>query len=356
MRRAPRRPAPDGAGGLTGGPLLVTGASGFLGRHVLHTLQSGPEAPRRLALVRDAERWRGMDWTGALGAVETLVGSVTEPDAWTASPALRGLGGILHLAAVVRHTRREADEIYRTNVHGTENMVRLAAAHGCRLVFVSTSGTVGCFRRPAAAAHEGAPYCDTEVARWPYYASKIEAEKRARRLATELGVPLVIVRPPILFGPGDHPFRTTAPLVRYLRGKLPFLIRGGMHFADVRDAARAIVRALELPEPRPVYHLPGTVMSIEDFFALAERVSGVAAPRVILPYPIAWGLAKAFERFGVLPDPVMIEMASRYWGVTSLYAMEELGYHVRDGAETLADTIDWLRAHHPALAKGGGPA
>jgi len=294
-----------------------------------------------------------MDWTAALGEVDTIAGSVTEPAAWTASPALHGLRGIVHLAALVRHTRRAADEVYRTNVHGTENMLRLAAAHRCRLVFVSTSGTVGCFRRPGGVADERAPYCEAEVSRWPYYASKIEAEKRARRLAGELGVELVIVRPPILFGPGDHPFRTTAPLIRYLSGKLPFLIRGGMHFADVRDAARAIARTLELREPRPIYHLPGTVMSITEFFALVERVSGTRAPRMILPYPIAWGLATAFERLGVLPNPVMIEMASRYWGVTSLYAEAELGYRVRDGAETLADTVEWLRAHHPALARGG---
>jgi hypothetical protein len=94
-------------------------------------------------------------------------------------------------------------------------------------------------------------------------------------------------------------------------------------------------------------------MSITEFFALVERVSGTRAPRMILPYPIAWGLATAFERLGVLPNPVMIEMASRYWGVTSLYAEAELGYRVRDGAETLADTVEWLRAHHPALARGG---
>ena len=293
-----------------------------------------------------------MDWTATLD-VDTIVGSVTEPAAWTDAPALGGLRGVVHLAAVVRHSRRDADEVYRTNVHGTESMVRLAAAHRCRLVFVSTSGTVGCFRRPGAGADEHAPYCETDVSRWPYYASKIEAEKRARRLADQLGVQLVIIRPPILFGPGDHPFRTTAPLIRFLRRKLPFLIRGGMHFTDVRDAAAAIVRALEIATPQPVYHLPGHVMNIEAFFALMERVSGIRAPRVILPYPLAWGLASALKPLGIVPDPALIEMASRHWGVTSRYATADLGYERRAGEETLADTVAWLRANHPALASQG---
>ena len=67
-------------------------------------------------------------------------------------------------------------------------MVRLAARHRCRLVLVSTSGTVGCFRHPDATADEEAPYCEREVARWPYYNSKIQAEQTARKLADELGV------------------------------------------------------------------------------------------------------------------------------------------------------------------------
>ena len=299
-----------------------------------------------------------MDWTHKLNRVDTLVGSVTEPAPWSKEPLLDGLRGIFHLAAVVRHSRRDPEEVYRTNVDATLGIVRLAAAHRCRMVFVSTSGTVGCFRSPDDSADEEAPYCDDEVAGWPYYRSKILAEKRAQHLAEELGVELVIVRPPVLLGPGDHRFRSTSHLLRYLRGSLPFVIRGGVHFADVRDAACALVRAMELPQVRPVYHLPGTVCSVREFFALAEEVSGAPAPRLVLPFRPAWWLATLFERAGVvrgrpldvLPDPVVIEMASRHWHVWSRYAADDLDYRSRDGRETLADTITWLRENHPSLA------
>ena len=79
--------------------------------------------------------------------------------------------------------------------------IREAAERGCRLVFVSTSGTVGCFRDPAGSADEASPFCEAEVGGWPYYRSKIDAEREARRLADQLGVRLVIMRPPVLLGP-----------------------------------------------------------------------------------------------------------------------------------------------------------
>lgn len=326
-------------------PILVTGASGFLGRHLLQALEPRPA----LALVRDEAAWRALEWTGKLGPVELVEGSVLEPEHWADDPRLGALGGIVHLAAEVRHSRRDTADLERTNVEGTLAMVRLAAARRCRLVFVSTSGTVACFRTPEARADEEAPFCEEAVAGWPYYRSKIRAEREARRLAEALGVDLVVVRPPIVLGPGDHRLRSTSNVLRFLRRKLPFVIRGGIAFVDVRDVAAALVRLTALPQVRPVYHLPGTECSVEAFFRMAEEVSGVPAPRWVLPYRPAWLLASALAalRIHLLPDPVVVEMASRHWGLASRWAEAELGFRAREPRETLRDTVRWLRENAP---------
>jgi len=335
-------------------PLLITGATGFVGRHVLEA-GAGVGWPA-IALVRDAQLWSSYDWTAGLGDVSLATGDVSEPQAWR--EGLPPLGGIAHLAAVVRHSRHAPDDMLETNVQGTLAMVRLAAAHGCRLVVVSTSGTVGCFRDPDAFADETAPFCEATVSRWPYYRSKIRMEREARALADELGVELVFLRPPILLGPGDHRYRSTSNVLKALRRKLPFIIGGGMHFADVRDAARALIVALERPDVRPVYHLEGTMCELEHFFEMLEEVSGVPRPRFVLPYRPAWWLASAVHRLGVLatgepphllPDPVVVEMAAHYWGARSLHAGSDLGYKPRDPRETLRDTVAWLREHHEAF-------
>jgi nucleoside-diphosphate-sugar epimerase len=335
------------------GPFLVTGASGFAGRHLLQARTPGTSA---LALVRDSRSWSELGWTAGLDDVELVQGSLNDTCNW--STELPQLAGIFHFAALVRHSRCNADEVYRTNVDGTLNVVRLAAEHRCRVVMLSTSGTVGCFDNPDAAADENAEFCEATVAKWPYYHSKIIAERKARALADSLGVELVFIRPPMLLGPGDHRFRSTANILRMLRGRLPALLQGGIHFIDIRDAMQAVWRAMAVPKARPIYHLAGTSTTISDFFERVEQVSGVRAPRLVLPFRLAWLIAAADEWIGLrlrgaplhwFLDPVVVEMAAHYWGLDSLYSGSELGYESRDPQVTLRDTVDWLRANHESF-------
>lgn len=322
----------------------MTGASGFLGRHVLECLDRSEGGRPVLALVRDRAAWESMEWTRALRGVEAIIGDILETD-WWRDPRLDGLRGIFHLAALVSHRPRDAEQVRRISVDGTVNQVRLAAAHSCRIVFVSTSGTVGCFRQPGAVADEDAPHCESEIRNWPYYRSKVEAEREARRVASKLDAELVIVRPPVLLGPGDHRLRSSGHVLRLLEGKLPFLIKGGMHFADVRDVAPALVQAMQIPDPRPVYNLPGTQCTIQEFYDMVAELSGVPSPNRVIPYRLARILSGAAAGLGlsILPEPGLIEMAAHHWGLSSRYSGPDLDYRSRPGRETLADTIAWLR-------------
>ncbi len=329
---------------------LVTGATGFLGRHVLSRLAGEADPPRVLALLRDPAEWGRLGWTRPLAAVEPVEGDITDAGlAARFDPARLSLAGVLHFAALVSNHRELAAEVVRVNVEGTLNVAGIAAAHRCRMIFVSTSGTVGCFREPEGSADEEAPYCEEEVRAWPYYRSKILAERKARALAAERDVELVIVRPPILLGPDDHRHRSTNHVRRLLEGKVPVVVRGGMHFADVRDVALALVRIMRRPTVRPVYHLPGIQCSIEAFYGDIARISGAKPPRRVVPYRLAWTAAKVSSLLGLsrLPEPSLVEMAAHYWGIHSKYAEAELGYHTRAGELTLRDTIDWLRREAP---------
>lgn len=335
---------------------LVTGATGFLGRHLLTSLRRLIPEARLRVLVRDNRAWESQDWKDEVGPVEIVTGPLAPTDEWRDDPRLAGIRGICHLAARVSHSRQDAEATFRTNVDGTLAMVELAAQLECRLLFVSSSGVVSCSRQPGGGAFEDDPFCEDVVAHWPYYASKIAAERQARALAGEAGVELVVVRPPVLLGPGDHRFRSTAHVLRVLRGRLPAIPRGGMHFVDVRDAADAIVQALLTPRPRPVYHLVGTASTLDEFLANVARIAGVRRSWRILPGALLRGAARINARLGsplhVLPDPALVEMASHYWDHRSRYAEAELGYRSRPPEETLRDTVQWLRDHHPELQPG----
>jgi nucleoside-diphosphate-sugar epimerase len=335
--------------------MLITGATGFLGRHLLQKLHDNHPEIRPLALARSRAGWDKLDWTRELKGVELVEGSVTQPGPWRDDPRLQGLSGIFHLAAVIQHTRKDSEAMWRTNVEGLLHMIRLAEHYKCRIVYMSTSGTVGCFRKPNQWADEEAPYCEAEVGDWPYYASKIEAERQAIKLANQLGVELVILRPPVLLGPGDHRHRATGHIRRMINGKLPFILNGGMHFVDVRDVASAMIKSMERPNPKPIYHLTGTECSIPEFFKMVGEVAGVSPPKVKLPPYLAKMLSGAASQLEnllpkkskspLLPDPVVFEMAAKYWGLRSRWAETELNYRSRDPKETLSDTVQWLKQH-----------
>jgi dihydroflavonol-4-reductase len=330
--------------------ILVTGATGFLGQHVLAALRRRCPDAQVWLLLRRAASWHQAPNAPSNPEVRLIEAPLTDDRAVLAATGGHRLTGILHLAATVHHSRQHSADTFRANVDGTASMVRLARAHGARLVFVSTSGTVGCSRSPTAAPDEHAPFCTQVVDRWPYYASKIAAEQLMGEAQKKGDLDGVILRPPVMLGPGDHRFRATSLIVRFLRGRLPFYLSGGMHFVDIRDAATSMVEALVHPAPRAVYHLPGAAMPLKAYFAQLEQISGVRAPRRLLPYPLA--LAVAYGSGGKFFDPVVIEMGHHFWGLSSRYA-SELGFAPRAPLTTLQQTVSWLRSSHPALRPDG---
>ena len=95
---------------------------------------------------------------------------------------------------------------------------------------------------------------------------------------------------------------------------------------------------------RPVYHLPGTISTIEEFYRMVAVAAGRdAVPRVIPYRPALWA-ARATHALGLklLPEPALVEMAAHYWAMHSKWSEAELGYRSRPGMETVAATVGWL--------------
>ncbi|MEB3298354.1 MAG: NAD-dependent epimerase/dehydratase family protein [Candidatus Sericytochromatia bacterium] len=329
----------------------VTGGSGFLGRYVLPCLA---ERHPVVALARnpdEAPRIPGVHW---------VAGDLRRPETWLTEARALPLAGVLHMGAQVAHTRQNGMAAAEEQPRAMETIVALASEQRARLVFVSSSGTVGCSRREEDAPDEGAPEAWRLVARWPYYRGKILAERAALAAASRDQLPVVVLRPPMLLGPGDTLGRSTSTLRRYLGGRLPFLVRGGIHVADVRDVAAATVAACLRPEARGLYHLPGHAEGLAAFLQRCERLCGVPAPRRHVPFGVAWlaahgaGLvAKRFRAHPWLPDPVVIEMGRHYWGLSSIRSEDGLGYRPRPVDETLRDTLSWLLSEMKATSPEG---
>jgi dihydroflavonol-4-reductase len=328
---------------------LVTGATGFLGRHLVRTLLDHGDSV--VALVRKTAR----DLPPEVRQVE---GDVL--DRASVERALDGVSSLFHCAGKVSRRPEDAEDLHRLHVEGTKNVLDACIAKGVRrAVVASTSGTVAVGDDPDRIYTEEDEAPIGLLNRWPYYRSKLFAERAALERhgkVMEGGAvfEVVVVNPTLLLGPGDVNGSSTDDVRLFLERKIPAIPPGGLSYVDVRDAAEGMRLAMERGVGGRRYLLGACNMTLREFFARLERVSGVRGP--MLPVPRAPQFAKEvrelartgaqmLERFALrvgLPvavDPVSLDMASFYWYLDASLAENELGWTPRDPVETLVDTV-----------------
>lgn len=315
--------------------VLVTGGNGFIGSVVVRMLVERGYQVR--CLLREQSRTERIDTL----AVERVVGDVC--DAASVQAAMHGCGSVVHLAGISRWSEISSPRMDRVTVDGTTNVIDAARAVGAkRMVFVSSAVAVNGSRR--AVVHSEASATSLNLARYAYARAKREAEARCSRANGE-GVPVVIVNPGEVYGPHDTGLVTAANLVDFARGPVALVCNGGTSVAHVDDVANGIVAALEKGRPGERYILGGDNLTIRQLAALTLSILGQRKPIWTVPNPVVRLLA-ATGRFGVpLPfDPAVIPYATLYWFVDNRKAREELDVTFRSARETLAPTLDWLRA------------
>jgi dihydroflavonol-4-reductase len=331
---------------------LVTGATGFLGRHVVRTLLANGHSV--VALVRKRATELEADVTQATGNILERA---------TVERALASCDGAFHCAGKVSRRPDDAEELYDLHVEGTKNVVDACIAKGVkRVVVASTSGTIAVSEDPDHVATEADDAPIGLLNRWPYYRSKLFAERAALERNGREGVDVVVVNPTLLLGPGDVNGSSTEDVRLFLERKIPAIPPGGLSYVDARDAAEGMRLAMERGVGGRRYLLGACNMTIREFFARLERISGVRGP--ILPMPRAPEIAKTgaqlLERFATrvgIPlgvDPISLDMAHFYWYLDASLAEDELGWSPRDPTETLVETVRDLEARGVVWPEGGG--
>ncbi len=178
-----------------------------------------------------------------------------------------------------------------------------------------------------------------------YVNSKHEAELEAFRAAAR-GLAVVIVNPTFVLGP-DAPTGTSMRLVRrFLLGRIPAYVDGGLNVVDVRDVADGHLLADERGEAGERYILGGRNFTLDRLFADLSRISGVAPPPIKLPARVAISGAQAAEWAGLpLPTiPAEVRSASLWWTYRNTKAKRELGFAPRPHEETLEEAVVWQLA------------
>ena len=331
---------------VTGKRLWVGGATGFLGSHLVRALRA---QGHELVLASRSG--------GDLDGVPVQAVDVLDPQA--VEQSARGCAGAFLATGKVSRDRNAGEELHRAHVLGTRSaLAGLREAGVRRVVVASTSGTIAVGVDSEQIADESARVPLELLAMWPYYRTKLYAEREALE-ANSADFQVVLVNPSLLLGPGDTRESSTGDVRRFLQRTIPAIPAGGIAFVDVRDAARGMALAFERGRAGERYILNGKNMTVAAFFQRLERIAGVKAPALHMPRsrPLAIGVnrlfAKAVRAIGGEPpvDEVSVEMAQYYWYCTAAKAERELGFSARDPGETLRETIEDLVARKVVFPK-----
>ena len=229
-------------GQLDGGPVLVTGASGFIGSAVVRALVGeGREVRALVEPGRDAANLEGVP-------AEQIGGDIRDPA--VLDRAVAGVSTVFHLAAVYRFWAADPALFYDVNIGGTLNVVRAMEEAGAgRLVYTSTVGTIG-------TAHDGRLASEETPVKFEhlfghYKRSKYLAEHEVLR-AGATGLDVVLVHPTFPVGEGDSaPTPTGRTILEFLNGRIPAYVDTALNVVHVDDVARGHVLAARLGAPRP---------------------------------------------------------------------------------------------------------
>ncbi len=311
-----------------GDRVFLTGATGFIGSHILAELIANGYAVRALARPESAA---SLDAAKRDGSVEVVTGDLREPGAF--ARALRGCRYLVHCAALYSFAPRDRATIRAVNVEGTSGLLLAAHLAGVeRAVLTSSSATMG-------HAESG------------YHLSKVEQERAA--FAQRIGVVAVLPTAPV--GPGDRKPTPTGRLVLdFARGKIVAKApgRGGMNLVAVEDVARAHVAALERGRVGQRYIAGGENLTMDEIWELLAEVTGKPVPRWRAPYALALAAGYADElRCRLTGDgnpavPVEgVRMSRERMFADSAPAQRELGYEPSSVRSALERAVAWYRAN-----------
>jgi nucleoside-diphosphate-sugar epimerase len=322
-------------------PDLVTGATGFTGGHLaLHLARSGRQVR---ALVRDPARASHLSAAG----IELVVGDIRDPE--TLRRATAGVDVVYNIAALYRQAGLPHEAYRAVNATAAGAIVEAAAAARIRrVVHCSTVGVHGDVEHPPA--NEDAPLKPGDV----YQETKLEGERLAREAGLRLGIPVTIVRPTGIYGPGD---RRLLKLFRGVaRGRFPMLGSGKIfyHLTHIDDLVEGFRLCGERPAAadRTYILAGGEVTTLNELVALIASEAGTKPPRVHLPAWPVWIAGAACE---LLCAPLGLEppiyrrrvdfyTKSRAFDISR--ARQEIGYAPRIGLrEGITRTLAWYRTN-----------
>jgi len=327
--------------------ILITGATGFIGRRLTQDLMA------RGCNVRVFARSRGKAWDLFGDNVDISVGDVSDPA--SLEKACRGIETVYHIAGIYRFGLRHRHELWQANVIGTENLLQCAAAAGVgRVVHLSSGGVLNKSGPvdPAASLLDERDYPASAPCFSPYKSSKWHSEQRVFSWVKK-GLPVVIASTTCPIGAGDEIPTPTGQIIRdFLQRRFPFYCRTGLNFVGVGDLSQGLQLVAESGQVGERYLLSGENLWLKEFLDLLAQETGLPAPRMCLPNALirlagCGGEVVDFLNPRSTSARVCLEtalQAKRVQFFNNTKAREELGWKLAGSLQdNIGEALAWFR-------------
>ncbi|MGA7343390.1 MAG: hopanoid-associated sugar epimerase [Terracidiphilus sp.] len=323
--------------------VFLTGATGFVGHHVAKALAA--EGAELRLLVRRTSKLQNLE--GIDG--DTHMGDLGDPE--SLRPGLAGCDAVVHVAADYRLWIPDPKAMYRANVDGTRELLRMAREAGVRRFVYTSSVATMHFRTDGLVINEDTPVSLADMV-GHYKRSKFMAEQEAIS-AAKSGQQVIILNPTSPIGTNDRkPTPTGRIVLDFLNGKFPAYMDTGLNLVDVSEVARAHVLALTKGAPGRRYILGGENLTLKQILDKMSAITGIASPTVKIPFAIAATYA-FFEEWitgrmrGKEPRATLeeVRMGRKKMYASSARAQQELGFRIVPVYPAMRAAIEWFRAN-----------
>lgn len=320
--------------------VFLTGATGFVGSHVARAYASQGATLRLLT--------RGSSNLASLEGVpgDTVTGDLRSPESLRS--ALTGCDALVHVAADYRLWVPDPADMYRANVDGTRDLLRIAREVGVRrVVYTSSVATMG-FTKTDTIVDEQTPVTEADMI-GHYKRSKWLAEQEAIA-AAHAGQHVMILNPTTPIGSMDSkPTPTGRIIVDFLNRNFPAYVDTGLNLVDVAEVARMHVVALERGTPGERYILGGENLTLKQILDRMASFTGLPSPRHKVPHAVAMAFAFFDETItgklrGKEPRATVeaVRMGRKMMWASSARAERELGFVVKPVDHALQAAMEWF--------------
>jgi dihydroflavonol-4-reductase len=325
---------------------LLTGAAGNLGSSIARQLVAEGKEVRALVLRGD----KAADKISK--KVDIVTGDVTDLASIERFFSVDSFSDlvVIHCASIVTVSPSYSQKVYDVNVTGTKNIVDKCVEHKAKkLVYISSTSAIP--ELPDGETIVEVDRFDPDAVIGFYGKTKAEASQLVMDAVLQRNLDASIVFPSGIAGPGDYAYGPVASfIIDCVKGEMKAGIAGSFNAVDVRDLANGVISCVERGVKGEGYIMANAMVTMQEMFHLISSLGGVEEVKTILPVPLAnfiarlSGLASKVTGKSSRMTTFAVYNLARNNSFGYSKAVKELGYTVRPFAQTVSDTIAWLKS------------